>query len=144
MRTRSTILAIAAVAALLAPAGIAIAHEPGSACQSGGAAAEKNPHCSNDPDRDGVDDLGRDADSCPTAYNPNQANDGELPPDGHGNACDHANDLDGDGGCDIDCDGTDVDTSRDRRAKGYATDSDGDGKKDADEDPAPADLALPV
>lgn len=158
MRTKNTILALIAAAALLAPAGVAVAHEPGKACTSEGAAAEKNPHCDgdhpdgartaghdHDPDRDGVDDLGADADNCPTAFNPNQANGGELPPDDHGNVCDHANDLDGDGGCDVDCDGNvDVDTTPDPNAAGYATDSDGDGEKDVDEDPAPADLALPV
>lgn len=157
MRTRTMIVAAVAAAALLAPAGIAVGHEPGNACTSEGASGEKNPHCADDhglatalanrdsedpddskgpdPDKDG--DVGT-ADNCPTVYNPNQVDSGEREPDGHGNACDHANDIDDDGECDLGCDPSKVDDTDDPHDDSrYATDSDGDGKKDKEEDTVP-------
>lgn len=160
MRTK-VILAVSTAVGLLVPAGIAVAHEPGKACDSNGAAARQNPHCSPhhgdgdsgtrrrhghdpDPDPDG-DGIGSDRDNCPTVFNPRQANIGERLRDRHGNACDHVNDVDGDGACDVRCHLVAKLTKPGRSDRGYAIDSDGDGIRDQDEDLAPpSELSVPA
>ena len=159
MRTKVTILAVSTAVGLLVPAGIAVAHEPGKACESNGAAARQNPHCSpghgdavpgarrgghhrHDPDGDNIRSG---ADNCPKVFNPRQTNVGELPRDRHGNACDHSNDVTGDGECDVRCRHVATITRPGAPRGGYATDSDGDGISDQDEDLAtPRDLRVPA
>ena len=155
MRKQLTIIALVAGLGLLAPAGAALAHTPGKACQSQGKSRDKNPHCqtghsslrtsakggSNDPDSDGVatwTTVRRD--NCPNAYNPKQ---GDVDGDGIGNVCDHVLDGDDAGGeCDADpalCGTKDTDKDGAADDENYAVDTDGDGFGDEGEDPIGAD-----